>query len=330
MAFSVRRRRGKRRRTADNSNDDITNQGGENNAQVMAIIMTAMQSPSNTDISSLSENVDALARGLRHWNIAYLICLGLTVLMSFGTLVFSALIVWWNIKLFNEQTKLVIAKEGAFNQKLSDANERAAKALEAAATAELKRAEMAKALTPRVVVLRTNDKDKTTNFDGLKPFAGMQAVIRYAPTADGEAQHAAEGIRDVLKAANWEVVKFEPWQPLLNNPQQARAGVLIESYDIDWLAKHEMSVVEAADAKRSLQAAKSLSDFLETFNWTVWTDRWMWAWRDAGFEAIPPNTVRINVLPKFLSYFVPQESWEKEMWEAIERDRKEMLERLTK
>jgi hypothetical protein len=76
----------------------------------LAMMMTTTNQPS--EISSLSQKATELAKGLTHWNVTYVVFLGLTVVMSAAALVASVFIVWGNIRLSKVQTNLATAKEG--------------------------------------------------------------------------------------------------------------------------------------------------------------------------------------------------------------------------
>jgi hypothetical protein len=79
-------------------------------ALAMMMIMTITNQTS--EISSLSQKATELAKGLTHWNVTYVVFLGLTVVMSAAALVASVFIVWGNIRLSKVQTNLATAKEG--------------------------------------------------------------------------------------------------------------------------------------------------------------------------------------------------------------------------
>jgi sensor c-di-GMP phosphodiesterase-like protein len=76
----------------------------------LAMMMTTTNQTS--EISSLSQKATELAKGLTHWNVTYVVFLGLTVVMSAAALVASVFIVWGNIRLSKVQTNLATAIEG--------------------------------------------------------------------------------------------------------------------------------------------------------------------------------------------------------------------------
>jgi hypothetical protein len=120
-------------------------------AQGPIMAITIMQSAVNADIPELSRNVDNLARGLRNWNIAYLICLAVAVLVTFSTLVFSVLIVWWNLKLYSAQSELTKAKDSDVEGKLEEQQRLTEEQRQRAAEAETKLEEVRKKQAWRVL-----------------------------------------------------------------------------------------------------------------------------------------------------------------------------------
>src|SRR5207244_982149 len=69
-----------------------------------------------------------------------------------------------------------------------------------------KRLELEKSLWPRELYMIFHDQT-STNFDSLKPFAGMTVLLEYLP--DAEPKRAKESIAQILSNAGWKVLLRE-------------------------------------------------------------------------------------------------------------------------
>jgi hypothetical protein len=115
-----------------------------------------------------------------------------------------------------------------------------------------------------------------TNFDGLKPFAGMNVIVEFLP--DTEASRAAASIVGIIKAAGWNVVRIDANTELED-------GVVI-------LSPPGVRAMETAPA------ADALLDLLTSNNWEAHT---------FPEVNIPDKTIKVTVGFKPSPYFFPQE-----------------------
>ena len=130
-----------------------------------------------------------------------------------------------------------------------------------------------------------------SNFDSLKPFAGMLVIVQYIPD-DAEARRAAGMIGLLVKEAGWTVVSEGP------SPKAGSDGVSVEQY----LAPTPNAHAFATDERRSYEAAQALVNFLHSYDWEAETGM---ASRHP-IDAIAPNTVRVRVGLKPLPFFASE------------------------
>jgi hypothetical protein len=166
------------------------------------------------------------------------------------------------------------------------------------------RRELEKSMTPRVLPIVSLEGGKKTNFDSLRPFAEMQAIIEYIPN-DAEARRASGEIGNILQMAGWKIVRFGP------NPMASVNGVLVLRY----AAPDPTVAASWDDERRSSDAADALVAFLESNDWGA-------SQNSAGRKAftIPPNTVQILVGIKPMPFF--DAKWNKQVEEMINEIRK--------
>lgn len=207
---------------------------------MMTTAMTTSPTPSppiaqtqNQSVSSTtpSEAVRVAAKNATFWFRSYVIWAVLAVLVS----VILTWMVWRSGNLLQDAAVADVSEAaGQANKAAGEANERAAK-LEKEAQ-ELKRSnlEMEKALAPRV--FRATSVNGRSNWESLKPFAGIQAIVRFDANAvpKGETERAASDIKNILELAGWKIIAFEPTTSF----PKPFAGVFIETYMARWPANN--------------------------------------------------------------------------------------------
>lgn len=175
------------------------------------------------------------------------------------------------------------------------------------------RLELEKSLSPRELpIILEGGK---TNFDSLKPFAGMQVIFDVLP--DAEALRAAGAIRQILEMAGWKTIQFTPRGDINIGYFD---GVMIESLPGPELMQAIGSQEQAALWQRLDEAGEALEDFLSSNNWEARA-----TFREPNKAPIPPSTIKIVVGFKPNPYFAPE--WAKKMNEEIKKSREEMKKR---
>jgi hypothetical protein len=164
-----------------------------------------------------------------------------------------------------------------------------------------KRLELEASLAPRQIpYIKAGD---TENIGPLRPFAGMQVILRFLP--DAEASRAASNVAGLLSAAGWKIVSVEP-SPEVN--EGYFDGVVIEPYSAakspNLPKMPELTFTEEQQAdqqreRRAKDAVEAVVDFLQSNNWQA-----RFAWSHRG--ELPPDTVRVTVGFKPNPYFDPQ------------------------
>lgn len=172
---------------------------------------------------------------------------------------------------------------------------------------KITRLELEKSLAPRQIALI--GEGGKTNIDSLKPFAGMQVVLKVLP--DAEASRAASNILWLLQNAGWNVASVE-YDPSINTG--FFDGVVIEPYKA---AKKPEPPAEAPrdlrsilpteqeynDQRKSEDAVDAVVEFLKSNSWA--------ARRFPGKSGeLAPNTIKISVGFKPYPYFDSEESKE--------------------
>jgi hypothetical protein len=295
---------------------DLRSREFETNLIIVLPIIMAIQNAAARDVevSALSRTVEAFARSVHFWNIAYLVLLGLTFAAS-------AVVVLRNNALSRAQAELASAKERNLaselkdkDSQIADTNERS-KALgiqleeqrEKTANAEaaqqrvetqlaetrIKQAEAEKAIAPRVLDVWHHGDDKT-NVDELKRFAGREFVIRYIP--DAEAMRAASSLEHALTTAGLKMLRGEATMDIAGMWYD---GVTIETYIKD---VSPASMLEAS-TNGTFETADGIVEFLKANNWVARINM-------PGTSDIPPLAIRINVGFKTSPYFLTKETQE--------------------
>jgi hypothetical protein len=254
------------------------------------------------EISELSKTVEAFARSVHWWNIAYLVLLGLTF-------VASAAVVLRNNALSRAQTDLSKSKDRIQSAKLaeltlaSDELQKSNIVAQTALEAERgKRLEMEKVLAPRDLAFIMIKG--VSNVDVLKPFAGTKFLLRYVP--DWEPKRAATNVSDLIRTAGWILAGEEKDEEL---SKYSFDGVVVETYLPFASNPNAESKEEWARGTGSRQAAEALVNWLISNGWTARVGM-----RD---EKVPANGIRINVGLKPSPYFL-----QKEMKEQAEEEKK--------
>lgn len=164
----------------------------------------------------------------------------------------------------------------------TEANARLEEAKLQLETEKLNRIELEKTLSRRSIPLIM--LDGKTNIDGIRPFAGMQAIIEYLP--DMEARRASAEIAQALTHANWKLIGGGG-----ENPDLALSmwdGVVVESYLGNALGLSGEALAQLGeDRKRASTAAEALVKLLVEHNWA--------AHRFPDGSNLPPNTIKIKV-----------------------------------
>ena len=114
--------------------------------------------------------------------------------------------------------------------------------------------ELQKSLAPRQI--ESIQIGKETNFDDLKPFAGMRVILEYIP--DAECELAASTIMELVKRAGW-TTEGTPTP----NPQE-RPGVLVE-----WYMHFDHTEAAYSAERQSREAADELVSFLKAYDWVA-------------------------------------------------------------
>jgi len=144
------------------------------------------------------------------------------------------------------------------------------------------RLELEQSLAPRELVIQQFEGGKT-NFDALKPFAGLQVVFEVLP--DAEATRAAGDIAKVLRNAGWVIASAS-----LNSELNTSFfdGVFIQT------PFHDPNPFVGQEA----MAAEALRAFLEVNGWQA-------SWAPVSRSAkMPQSTIKISVGFKPSRYFL--------------------------
>lgn len=161
-------------------------------------------------------------------------------------------------------------------QKTAEANERAE-------LAELKRVELARTLSRRAIpFVQIGAK---TNYDPLKPYAGIKVIIEYLPQI--EPQRAALNVAEILKSTGWEIVSLNPNAELITSFWD---GVAVDSHVPQTLGlPPEEQMRLSSGVERPRNAATALVAFLKRNYWEARI------FPSSVFGGLPPNTISIKV-----------------------------------
>ncbi len=165
-----------------------------------------------------------------------------------------------------------------------------------------KRLELEKSLAPRVIGIEKKPF-KPSNFEPLKPYAGIKVYISAVP--DFEARRAASQIEFVIRQAGWAVAEF-----LVTDNIPVDQGVGIFSY------------AGEKDMAFSAKARDALAELLEESGWQKLDASDAPAGEVPGWTLHDPNSLRIAVGLKPLPYFDSPQTKESE------KKRKEMIQRM--
>jgi hypothetical protein len=239
-----------------------------------------------SDISSLQSQADKINRSLDRWNSVYV--WGLLVALIAGAITLTA------------QRRAIVA-----GRKLFGINNELSQAKDAELEAEKsKRVELEKSLAPRAIALTKRPKDGTSNVDELKPFAGVNVILR--ALTDAEAIRAAQNLSDLLTEAGWHIVRTERSGELA---EHFFDGVVIEPFnsglkmlELDKALppnsppeEHMKLMHERSKYDVPGRATDALVTFLTSNNWV--------SRRQATGREVPENTLVINVGFKPAPYF---------------------------
>lgn len=124
--------------------------------------------------------------------------------------------------------------------------------------------------------------DVKTAIDPLKPFAGQEAIIEFAPN-DAETKRAALYISESLNRAGWKIVKISAIEGIED-------GVEIHTYIKRPVELTPDGLREWEKHIRSKEVADALVDFLHSYNWQARVGR-----TPEGASDIPPDGIKIRV-----------------------------------
>lgn len=300
-----------------------------------------------SEIQSLTAQVERLSRSVDSWNKFTLLALVATAIAAASIVLTTRAALTRSTQLTvvqgeldkakerklqailkNKDLKIMDAKQSAeeASERASFANERAAVAAKSAESIaqqgeqlrhqniltevlpeneRAKRLELEKSLTPRRIPIEI--RDGRSNFDSLKVFANINAIVEFIPD-DAEAKKAAGSIAQILHDAGWNIMSFVP------SSKVARDGVDVERSLT--LPATMQSPEEIVSGRRSQQASSALVEFLEAHGWVAKeTAIWMPDAKMTGHpfsgDTLAPSSVRIRVGLKPSPYFDPD--WVKEL-----------------
>lgn len=292
------------------------------------------------DIQSLARRAQDLGEKVDWWNTAIIWVLVFAAMVALGT-VLATYMAFKRAKQFADaQGQLDAAKEkqlskdlnakaleiervrrdaGIANQRAGEANKAAAeirqKNLETEKVLEQesdKRLELEKSVTFRRLISHNDSTRGESDSEPLKQFAGVQVILEFLP--DLEPSRAASDLSDVLRDAKWNVIKYAA-NPKLND--KSFDGVTIERPITDGPSPNPVDVRTAA-------AAGQLMAFLELNEWQgvfVPVNVSKEAVDKPGY--IAPNTIRISVGNRPISYELLRSMIERVQKEFIRRQKED-------
>jgi len=196
------------------------------------------------EIQSLSGRIQELDRAVNFWNTAMIWSLVFTALAAIAVVVTTRIGLQRAKQLADVQAELTRAKESQLALDLKDkdikiagAEERAAEANRKAEEERLRRVELQRSVLHRMIPqIGVGDK---MNYDSLKPFKGVNVILRYAP--EREPGMFSGNLAAIVQNAGWNFLGQQP----------AKKNEIVEGVTVE------------GDSDFSMKAAKSLVEFLK-------------------------------------------------------------------
>jgi hypothetical protein len=300
-------------------------------------IMTPQDNTASTPASAIQSEISSQSNNVQFLSSRVNLANNLYIVFLVATLISTILIVRWNGKLSAAKDNLERAKDrkvaGDLGEKdikigelskqaeeLEQSNIASQRDLEAE---KIKRVEMEKSLAPRQLPLTAKYTDSKgiwheTNFESIRPFAGIQVMIRVLN--DAEAERAASGIIELCRMAGLKVIGVERRNDMNTGFFD---GVIVEPYDprvsMPKNASHDELIKLQRDEDISRAAAEAMVEVLVSNAWQARTF--------PSDKSIPPLTIRVSVGFKPTPYFDRDPQWEKDMTDSSDKKASESRQR---
>jgi len=161
-----------------------------------------------------------------------------------------------------------------FDQDLTGAKRELTEARLKLETERVKRLQLQRAVTHRLIGIEESDNGTKSNFDVLKPFGGVKAIFEYSPQP--EPADFASNLCTIVDRAKWEKLAANWISP-------AAAGTIADGVTVEWY------VGKSGETDLSADAAMAFADFLKTNGITGVHSA------PSKVSELPPKSIRVLV-----------------------------------